>query len=167
MLNFVMTVGLPYSGKSTLASSFLSRHRDANFAVISSDAFTIDEAKRRNVHYNDIFEEYVFTAMQLAEEELMRCVEERRNIFIDQTNLTRLSRYRKLVHLPDTNEYKKTCLFIPEPSHKELQRRKKQRTSHVVPDKVLDEMRSFFERPMFDEGFDTIYHAGFDDIFIR
>lgn len=161
MPDIIMMVGLPYSGKSYVAES-MGLH--CGRTVISSDAIVQQYAKSIGKHYNDVFSSYASEAQLVAANSLIQAVARSESILIDQTNLTKASRSRKMVQIPDN--YRKVCINVPVPCADELELRKMVRCSHQVPDAVLEYMNSIYQVPSFDEGFDVIYTAGFDDIIL-
>lgn len=161
MPNLVMLVGLPYSGKSTCAKS-LGIFND--YVLVSSDQEVHNIAAENNTTYNQCFNEVADLAMKRATEKLLQALKDKKDILIDQTNLTKASRRRKLSQVP--SGYKKTCIVVPLPTDEEMVIRKQERTTHSVPDKVLENMKQIYQEPTLDEGFDIIYKAGFDDIVI-
>ena len=160
MSNFIVLVGLPYSGKS-----FLKNNLGLNdYVTVSSDNIILEWALAENKSYNEIFKDRVDEAQKESVRRMLSALKEKKDIIIDQTNLTKASRARKLSQVP--KDYKKICIVVPEPTDEELESRKKERTSHKVPDSVLVDMRKLYQTPSIEEGFDTIYYAGFDDIII-
>lgn len=161
MPSCVMMVGLPYSGKSYYAAHLPILQ---NYTRISSDDEVIALARLRKASYNEVFSDVVTEAMQKAEKRFIEAIKRSDDVLLDQTNLTRASRGRKLALVPKT--YSKGCIYCPPPCQEELTRRMEQRTSHSVPADVLARMLSIHEEPKLDEGFDWLYIAGFDDIVI-
>jgi predicted kinase len=161
MPNFVMMVGLPYSGKSYYATHLPLVQ---GYTRISSDDEVMELARLRTASYNDVFSEVVALAMQKAEKRFIEALEQPQSILLDQTNLTRASRSRKLDLVP--SGYTKGCIYCPPPCKLELTRRMEARQSHKVPLAVLEKMYLIHEEPKLDEGFDWLYIAGFDDIIL-
>jgi predicted kinase len=157
---FVMLVGLPYSGKSTLIQT--SNLRD--YTLVSSDAEVQAYAKSLGKTYNDVFKDYIDQAMANAQKTMQDAFREGKNVVLDQTNLTVASRRKKLAQVP--KDYRRTCIVVEAPSKEELDKRIEERTSHRIPNFVLDNMRKMYQYPTLDEGFDVIYNSSFDDIFI-
>ena len=160
-LSFLMLVGLPYSGKSHLVKTL---GLDKDYTIISSDLIILEWAVERESTYNEIFKECVDAAQKESVRRMLEAFKQNKNVLVDQTNLTKASRSRKLRLVPP--DYKKTCIIIPSPSKEELEIRKQERNTHKVPDSVLNQMELIYQKPELDEGFDTIYYAGFDDIII-
>lgn len=161
MPDFIMMVGIPYSGKSYYIESMNLKQGKT---LISSDEEVHRLASLSGQAYNDVFKDVVGLAQENAANAFIDAVKRSESILLDQTNLTKASRARKLVLLPET--YRKVCIVVPQPTLRELEQRKLQRTSHNVPDGVLAYMREVYQEPTVDEGFDVVYYAGFDDIVI-
>lgn len=155
-----MLVGLPYSGKSFLAKS-LGLY-NGNYTVISSDLMVQGYAESVGKTYNDVFKDYIEQAQKDAVSLMQDSLRLKKDIVIDQTNLTISSRKRKLSQV--SKEYEKICIVVPQPSDEELELRKATRTSHIIPEEALRQMKSIYQQPTLEEGFDSIYIAGFDDI---
>jgi tRNA uridine 5-carbamoylmethylation protein Kti12 len=154
-------VGLPYSGKSYYANNL---PLVSSYTRISSDDEVMKFAELRGQAYNDVFDDVVTLAMVKAENRFIEAVKRSESILLDQTNLTRASRRRKLDLVP--SGYTKGCIYCPPPCQLELTRRMEVRETHRVPPGVLSQMYLIYEEPKLDEGFDWLYIAGFDDIVI-
>ena len=159
MPNFVVMVGLPYSGKSYVANS-LGLFK--TYAKISSDDLVHMKAKELGLSYNQCFNDVVGWAQDKAERDMLYLLSIGKDIILDQTNLTRSSRKRKLELIPQG--YKSFCIVVPSPASEIVEKRMKERSSHSVPMSVMDTMLKLYEEPSLDEGFDVLYRAGFDDI---
>lgn len=161
MNKFVMLVGLPYSGKSYLVKTL---GLDKDMVVISSDHILLEWASNEGKTYNEIFKERVDEAQKESVRRMEQAFKEGKNVLVDQTNLTKASRSRKIRLVP--KGYEKICVVVPQPSEHEMEIRKQERESHRVPDTALQQMKNIYQAPELSEGFDTIYYAGFDDIVI-
>lgn len=159
----IMLVGLPYSGKSYLAES-LGLYNESDYVVVSSDKILLEWAEASGSSYNSIFKDKVDAAQQEATKRLLNALREGKSVVIDQTNLTKASRCRKLSQCP--KDYTKICIVVPEVTPEELEQRINNRKTHVIPLSVLARMKTIYQAPSIDEGFDVIYYAGFDDIVI-
>jgi len=156
---FIMLVGLPYSGKS-----YLIKTLGFEGVVVSSDQIILDYAQATGKSYNDVFKEFVDEAQRKATEEAIKAFKENKDVCIDQTNLTKASRRRKLALVP--KDYEKVCIVVMSPTPVELEKRMNERQTHRIPLSVLENMQKVYQKPMLDEGFDVIYYAGFDDIVV-
>lgn len=147
-------VGVPGSGKSTWI-------RNQNWAlgltVVSTDAFVEQEAYRQGKTYNEVFDEYMPTAVQLMAEQVIQAREAGHDIIWDQTSTTWASRQRKFRMLPD---YKHIAVVFPTPRADELAARLASRPGKIIPDHVVSNMIDQFEQPTLEEGFDEIWTAG-------
>lgn len=161
MPNLVMMVGLPYSGKSYYTNNIL---KWKDYTKISSDEEIIRMAEASGRPYNSVFKDVVCEALQKAEKRFIGALRGSEDILIDQTNLTKASRARKLALVP--KEYTKVCVYCPQPCAEELNRRIAERTSHMVPLNVMQAMLEIHQQPTIEEGFDWMYIAGFDDMII-
>ena len=81
-------------------------------------------------------------------------IKNRHDIVLDQTNLTKKSRARKMAQLP--RAYKKYAVFFPVPEEVEWKRRLSARPGKCIPQSVLDDMQRGLELPSVAEGFDEV-----------
>lgn len=149
MPEFVMTVGLPASGKSTF---FEMRYKHRGYVHISSDSI-------REEVFNDVND-------QSHNEEVFKLMEERTisslcrgtNVYYDATNL---SAKRRRVFLEKLRSKKAgienlNCVcWIFVPPIEECKRRNSLR-ERKVPEYVIDRMLRHFEVPFYNEGWDEI-----------
>lgn len=157
-----MLVGPPYSGKSTyveeeLAMRDMRREKgiEVNDAVlIDSDSILMEMAEKANTSYNQSF----LLNHKKASKEMFRraeaAVKAGKDIYWDQTNMSRKARARKLIMIPD--HYEKIALVFKPMEGAELERRKALRTDKVIRQNIIDDMLESYERPEMDEGFDRI-----------
>lgn len=141
---FYMLVGVPGSGKTTMAERFMES--DPTVVHISSDIIRGklwgDETCQKNP-------DEVFRVMG---EETLKTLNSGYSVIYDATNVTRKNRRNILEKLPSW--VIKECLICWAPVEVCVERdRARERT--VGPD-VIDKMLRRFEAPYYDEGFDTI-----------
>lgn len=149
---YVMLIGLPASGKSTLCREILKMYPDKNWYVVSTDAFIEAEAVARGATYDAIFAETIDAATKEMNAERQAALSSGRNILHDQTNLTKKSRTRKLVSVPKT--YCKIAILVyadPEERVNRLASRPDKSISAEIDQKMADS----FEWPSHKE-FDEI-----------
>ena len=153
MTNFYMLIGVPASGKST----FLQKRGipNANSMVVSSDYHIDNYASLCNRTYNSVFKEYVKTAHKLMYQDLKFGLDNKLDIYWDQTNLTVKSRKDKLVKIPD--DYRKIAVYFVNPTQHEHKRRLASRPGKTIPQNILDNMLESIQYPTYDEGFDEIW----------
>jgi predicted kinase len=151
-----MLVGVPGSGKSTFVDSQIDNEadRDESIFIASTDNLIEYYAKSSWRTYNEVFKERIKEAELAMYRDVMDAVAAGRNIIWDQTNLTRKTRAKKLVLIPDF--YEKIAVVFPTPDEAELKRRLDSRPGKTIPAHIVKSMIDTMERPEKDEGFDTI-----------
>lgn len=153
MPKVIILSGVPTSGKSTFARNH------PEFTVISSDNLIEQHAKKNNTTYNEVFEDYVETAVKLMLEDLHTAIDNQENIICDQTHLTAKVRKRKLKMFSPS--YEKICLYFEISKEEMLKRNHNQDRTKVVPQRVLLQMFDSYKRPELSEGFDSVYDGQF------
>ena len=146
----IMAIGIPASGKTT----FFAEIEPYNFARLSTDAFYEDISVMTGFIYDDIFE--ISALHSLAKKALRVNLDSQihagRNLYWDQTNLTKKSRSSKLALIP--SEYKKIAMVFPIPQN--LKTRLDSRPGKTIPQSVIYNMINSYEEPATYEGFDAI-----------
>lgn len=146
-------VGVPGAGKSTWI-----RNQDwaRDCAVVSTDAFVDQEAERQGKTYNEVFKDYMPTAVKLMADQVVQAREAGQDIIWDQTSTTVASRKKKFNMLPN---YHAVAVVFPTPEPAELERRLAIRPGKNIPWNVMQGMISGLKVPTEDEGFDEIWYA--------
>jgi predicted kinase len=146
-------VGVPGAGKSTWI-----RNQDwvQNCAVVSTDAFVDQEAERQGKTYNEVFKDYMPTAVKLMADQVVQAREAGQDIVWDQTSTTVSSRRKKFNMLPN---YHAVAVVFPTPEPAELERRLASRLGKNIPRAVMQGMISGLKVPTEAEGFDEIWYA--------
>lgn len=146
-------VGVPGAGKSTWI-----RNQDwaQDCAVVSTDAFVDQEAKRQGKTYNEVFKDYMPTAVKLMADQVVQAREAGQDIIWDQTSTTVASRKKKFNMLPN---YHAVAVVFPTPEPAELERRLAGRPGKNIPWAVMQGMISGLKVPTEEEGFDEIWYA--------
>ena len=147
-------VGVPGSGKSTWIRNQIWA---LGLTVVSTDAFVEQEAHRQGKTYNEVFEDYMPTAVGLMADQVVAAREAGHDIVWDQTSTTVTSRRKKFAMLPN---YRAVAVVFPTPKADELAIRLASRPGKIVPDHVVSNMIDQFEQPTLQEGFDEIWTAG-------
>jgi predicted kinase len=147
-------VGVPGSGKSTWIRNQIWA---LGLTVVSTDVLVEQEAWRQGKTYNDVFDEYMPTAVKLMADQVVQAREAGHDIIWDQTSTTVASRARKFRMLPD---YQHIAVVFPTPKADELAARLASRPGKIIPDHVVSNMIDQFEQPTLEEGFDEIWTAG-------
>lgn len=146
-------VGVPGAGKSTWI-----RNQDwaRDCAVVSTDAFVDQEAERQGKTYNEVFKDYMPTAVKLMADQVVQAREAGQDIIWDQTSTTVASRKKKFNMLPN---YHAVAVVFPTPEPAELERRLAGRPGKNIPWNVMQGMISGLKVPTEEEGFDEIWYA--------
>jgi predicted kinase len=153
MATVYVLVGVPGSGKSTWIQN-QDWARDC--VVVSTDAFVEQEAKRQGRTYNEVFDDYMPTAVKLMADQVVAAREAGQDIIWDQTSTTVASRRKKFAMLPN---YHAVAVVFPTPEPAELERRLASRPGKSIPWNVMQGMISGLKVPTEDEGFDEIWYA--------
>lgn len=153
MATVYVLVGVPGSGKSTWI-----RNQDwaRDCVVVSTDAFVEQEAERQGRTYNEVFHDYMPTAVKLMADQVVEAREAGQDIVWDQTSTTVASRRKKFNMLPN---YHAVAVVFPTPEPAELERRLAARPGKTIPWNVMQGMISGLKAPTEAEGFDGIWYA--------
>jgi len=144
-------IGVPGSGKSTWISN-QSWAKDC--VIISTDNHVEAYAKSVGKTYNEVFKDYMPTAVDLMAKDVVDARELDKDIIWDQTSTTVKSRQRKFRMLRD---YEHIAVVFATPELKELHRRLASRPGKNIPSDVMVQMIKGFQMPTKDEGFTEIW----------
>lgn len=153
MATVYVLVGVPGSGKSTWIQN-QDWARDC--VVVSTDAFVEQEAERQGRTYNEVFHDYMPTAVKLMADQVVAARDAGRDIIWDQTSTTVASRRKKFAMLPN---YHAVAVVFQTPEPAELERRLAGRLGKSIPWNVMQGMISGLKVPTEEEGFDEIWYA--------
>ena len=146
-------VGVPGSGKSTWISTQIWA---LGLTIISTDSFVEAHAKAQGKTYNEVFKDYMPTAVDLMVKQAAFAQEHGHTVIWDQTSTTVSSRRKKFRMLPD---YKHIAVVFKTPEPTELARRLASRPGKNIPKEVMDDMVQKFKMPTLEEGFEEIWHV--------
>ena len=155
MSNFIMMIGLPGSGKSTIAQAYSVGY---GYEVVSSDAI-------REELYGDAATQgdpqKIFKVFHQRIEEALKAG---KNCIADATNLKRKNRI-EMLRLPEVKKAYKKAYFVAVPVS--VCRLRNEGRKRTVPDEVITRMVNSFEPPTIEEGFNyiAINTCGFDGIY--
>lgn len=146
-------VGVPGSGKSTWVDT---QSWALTCAKVSTDKWVEIYAKEVGKTYDQVFTDFMPTAVELMAKEVIAAREMGRDIIWDQTSVNIKSRKRKFNMLPD---YYHIAVVFKTPDGAELARRLAARPGKNIPDSVMKSMIYNFEMPTEEEGFKEIWYA--------
>jgi predicted kinase len=156
-----MLVGVPGSGKSTWIEKrgYGDEGQGRDITVLSTDYFIEVVAKQKSLTYDDVFKDTIKNAERKLWDDLKYATDRDDNIIWDQTNLTRKSRAKKLIMIPD--HYEKIAVIFQTPHREELISRLAHRSLNegkTIPQNVIDNMIDTLEYPELSEGFDRVIY---------
>lgn len=146
-------IGVPGSGKSTWVAN---QKWAKDCVIVSTDDFVEAYAKSVGKTYNEVFKDYMPTAVGLMSDLVVKAREEGKDIIWDQTSTTVKSRKRKFNMLRD---YEHIAVVFDIPDKAELDRRLASRPGKNIPWHVMDSMIEGFAWPTEDEGFAEIWRT--------
>jgi predicted kinase len=146
-------IGVPGSGKSTWIS-----HQEwtKDCVIVSTDIHVENFARESNKTYNEVFIDFMPTAVDLMAADVVQARAGGKDIIWDQTSTTVTSRRRKFRMLPD---YTHIAVVFKTPDNKELLRRLSSRPGKNIPWGVVSDMIAGFDFPTIDEGFAEIWNV--------
>lgn len=146
-------VGVPGSGKSTWVQS---QEWLKDCAYISTDKIVEAYAQEKGQTYNEVFQDFMPTAVDLMSDEVLLARAQKKDIIWDQTSTTISSRKKKFKMLPD---YYHIAVVFKTPDKEELIRRLNSRPGKIIPESVVENMIANFEMPSENEGYKEIWYA--------
>jgi len=149
----ILLVGPPLSGKDT----YLRRNDIDDFIVISRDDILM--SLHTNSDYTQAFNEVDQKLVdKLLNEKIQNCIDNKLNVIINMTNLSKKSRQRHLSRFP-SDVYKKTAIVFPRLDITEYINRnlkRKNEENKFIPLNVIQSMLQNWEEVSLEEGFDQI-----------
>jgi predicted kinase len=146
-------IGVPGAGKSTWIKN---QEWAKDLPVVSTDNFVEAYAKEVGKTYNEVFTDYMPTAVKLMANQALICQANGLDVIWDQTSTTRISRTRKFNTLP---KYEHIAVVFRTPPRDELDVRLSGRPGKHIPKKVVDDMIANWDEPTLDEGFTEIWYV--------
>ncbi len=150
---YVMMVGLPGSGKSTIVEKI---RKQKDFTLLSTDHIIEQFANVDGITYSEAFPKYIDRAQNVFNFNMKNAFDWKYNIIHDQTNLGRSKRQKILKQIPE-GYFKVLVNVWCEPEH--LQERLANRPGKIISPKVLEDMERRYDYPLLNEGFDEyVFH---------
>jgi predicted kinase len=149
MQNWILTVGLPGSGKSTWVNDYVSTH--PNTIVLSTDNIIESLCKEQGLTYDQGFQQFIKQATKMFNEQMVNAYKHDGDVIIDQTNLSIKSRSTKLKNVPQ--QFNKMAVIVRCEDDK-LTKRLYERsinTGKTISKHIIDSMRKSFQEPSMNE----------------
>lgn len=158
-LLFYMLTGPARSGKSTFRQGLVDTYKKLGieFVILSTDDILMEKASEKGLTYNEAFEYFDYYGEIEKEmfDRFQKALDEKRNIIIDQTNITVKTRLKKLSFLKDKDSnYVKIATYINQPL--DVLKSRNVEKGKIIPISVLENMVKNYEQPSLLEGFDVI-----------
>lgn len=154
MLECIILVGLPGTGKSTWINS-MGYFQRPDWIVLSTDNFIESVAEVEGKTYSEVFPVAIKHAEKTMQENFEYAIKNKLNIVWDQTNLSRGTRLRKLNKLPLCYHPVVARVFSAPENHDEWLN-SASRKGKTIPPHVLGIMKTIYQEPTLSEGFDQI-----------
>jgi len=146
-------IGVPGAGKSTWIKN---QDWAKDIPVVSTDNFVEAYAKEQGKTYNEVFKDYMPTAVKLMANQALICQANGLDVIWDQTSTTVTSRRKKFNTLP---KYEHIAVVFKTPDADELAKRLASRPGKNIPYEVMQSMIKHFEMPTEEEGFTEIWYV--------
>jgi len=146
-------IGVPGSGKTTWLQNQIWA---LGLTVVSTDTFVEAYAATQGRTYNQVFGDYMPTAIDLMVKQVAFAHEHGHTVIWDQTSVTVASRRKKFRMLPD---YQHIAVVFRTPEPVELAGRLASRPGKIIPEEIVQDMINRFEMPTLEEGFQEIWHV--------
>jgi len=147
-------VGVPGSGKSTWIGH--QKFNWDNTVIVSTDRYVERYAKSIGKTYNEVFDDYMSTAVDLMATEARNAFAADKDVVWDQTSTSVKPRAKKLRMAPA--HYTKIAVVFKTPPPA-LHAKMLERPGKTIPEYVMRSMIDNFVYPTVDEGFDKIVNA--------
>ena len=146
-------IGVPAAGKSTWINS---QNWIGGMEYVSTDHHVHAYAKEQGKTYEEVFKDYMPTAVDLMAQEVVAARTAGRDVLWDQTSTTVKSRARKFNMLPN---YEHIAVVFTTPVIAVLKERLANRIGQPIPWEVVQGMIDNFEYPTNEEGFKEIWRV--------
>ena len=149
----ILLIGPPLSGKDT----YLKSKDFSDFTMISRDDILMSLHDTND--YSEAFHKVDHKLVdRLLNQKIQDCIDNKKNVIINMTNLTKRGRNRHLSKFPNS-DYEKIAVVFPKLDITEYINRnlkRKNEENKFIPLNVIESMISNWEDVTSDEGFDQI-----------
>ena len=149
----ILLIGPPLSGKDT----YLKSKDFSDFTMISRDDILMSLHDTND--YSEAFHKVDHKLVdRLLNQKIQDCIDNKKNVIINMTNLTKRGRNRHLSKFPNS-DYEKIAVVFPKLDIAEYINRnlkRKNEENKFIPLNVIESMISNWEDVTSDEGFDQI-----------
>ena len=155
--HMIMMCGLPASGKSTWVKHFLKETK-LQWEICSTDDIIMEYAKENGLLYHEAFRKISFKDVVEKQffDKINQCMNEGKNIIIDQTNISKKSRQKKLRLIPESYIKIAVVFDLLEEERRERQIKRDILERKFVQNNVIDSMRENQELDLKDENFHSV-----------
>ncbi|CBZ51182.1 putative SPRY domain-containing protein [Neospora caninum Liverpool] len=158
---FIMMVGLPGCGKTFWAEQHSRANPRKSFVVLGTNA-VIDQMRvmgvRRQSNYAERWEELMSTATSVFNALIDRASSAGvpRNVIIDQTNVFKNARRRKVHFFREWGVRRAVTIVTDEPTLQQRTAKREREEGKFVPVSAVMDMKAAFSLPAYDDGFTQI-----------
>lgn len=152
MQRLIVLVGVPASGKSTIAENI----KDESFDIHSSDAI------RKELYGSEQILGNPAEIFNLMYKRTLDSLNSGKNVIYDSTNISRKDRIRLLNFISKINNLSKECIIAAATIDTIFERNKNR--ERKVPENVILNMLKNFNMPLINEGFDNITVVNTSDL---
>lgn len=149
----ILLVGPPLSGKDT----YLRQNEFNDFTIVSRDDILM--SLHTNSDYSQAFNEVNQKLVdKILNEKIQNIIDNKLNVIINMTNLSKKTRQRHLSRFP-SDVYEKTAIVFPKLDITEYINRnlkRKNEENKFIPLNVIQSMIHNWEEVTYEEGFDKI-----------
>jgi predicted kinase len=149
----ILLVGPPLSGKDT----YLRQNEFNDFTIVSRDDILM--SLHTNSDYSQAFNEVNQKLVdKILNEKIQNIIDNKLNVIINMTNLSKKTRQRHLSRFP-SDVYEKTAIVFPKLDITEYINRnlkRKNEENKFIPFNVIQSMIHNWEEVTYEEGFDKI-----------
>lgn len=162
MSEFVMLVGIPACGKSTLSNEY----RANGYEILSSDQIRLEMAGTENVFQLEktALNELNASVFEYIKKKASELLKNGKSVVIDATSLGRKKR-KNFVSYVRRTKCKKTCVLIITPRDVCFERNEKRTGIAKVPQASMQKMLCGFECPNYWEGWDEIIPVAYNETY--